>query len=193
MCREWEGDCLWGYFGWNSDNVMHVRLGFYKGDIFTQEPTMERDVWPVFELIRKINPDIITVALDPEASGPDTHYKVLQTITEAIKMFEKESSRSNLEILGYRNVWYRFHPSEAEIFVPVSLAESMASSTFFPVFSMSPSFSQPIVANATNDDRIPKKRIILNFFTAHLLSMFAPGRKLQQLKHEPPTKIPHWN
>lgn len=121
MCREWEADCLWGYFGWNSDNVLHTRLGFYKGDIFTGEPTMERDVLPVLEIIREINPDIITVALDPEASGPDTHYKVLQTITEAIKMFEKESGRTDLEILGYRNVWYRFHPSEANIFVPVSL------------------------------------------------------------------------
>ncbi|MEK7400718.1 MAG: hypothetical protein AAB116_27550 [Candidatus Poribacteria bacterium] len=27
----------------------------------------------------------------------------------------------NIEILGYRNVWYRFHPSEANIYVPVSL------------------------------------------------------------------------
>jgi len=31
------------------------------------------------------NPDIVTCALDPEASGPDTHYKVLQAISEATK------------------------------------------------------------------------------------------------------------
>lgn len=121
MCREWEADCLWGYFGWNSDNVMHLRLGFYKGEIFTEAPTAERDAKPVFEEIREINPDVITVALDPEASGPDTHYKVLQAITAAIKMYEKESGRSDIEILGYRNVWYRFHPSEADIIIPVSL------------------------------------------------------------------------
>jgi len=120
-CREWEADCLWGYFGWNSDNVLHLRLGFYKGDIFTGEPTIRRDVLPVYEILRKINPDIITVAFDPEASGPDTHYKVLQAITEAIKMFEKKHDRPDLEILGYRNVWYRFHPGEADMFVPVSL------------------------------------------------------------------------
>jgi glucosamine-6-phosphate deaminase len=121
MCREWEGDCLWGYFGWNSHSVHHLRLGFYKGDIFSEEPTIERDVRPVLESIRKTKPDVITVALDPEASGPDTHYKVLQAITEALKIYEKESGRSDLEIIGYRNVWYRFHPSEANIFVPVSL------------------------------------------------------------------------
>jgi glucosamine-6-phosphate deaminase len=121
MCREWEADCLWGYFGWHSDSVLHLRLGFYKGDIFTEEPTVERDVVPVLETLKNIKPNIVSVALDPEASGPDTHYKVLQVLTEALKIHEKESGDSDLEILGYRNVWYRFHPSEANVFVPVSL------------------------------------------------------------------------
>ncbi|MFQ5639375.1 MAG: glucosamine-6-phosphate deaminase, partial [bacterium] len=99
----------------------HLRLGFYKGDIFTEEPTVERDVSPIVNLLKQIKPDIISVALDPEASGPDTHYKALQATTEALKIYEKKTERSDLEILGYRNVWYRFHPSEADIFVPVSL------------------------------------------------------------------------
>ncbi|MFQ5604404.1 MAG: glucosamine-6-phosphate deaminase [bacterium] len=121
MCREFEADCLWGYFGWHSESVFHLRLGFYQGDIFTEEPTLKRDVAPVLEMLRQVRPDIISVALDPEASGPDTHYKVLQIMTEALKMYEAESGRSDLVILGYRNVWYRFHPCEADIFVPVSL------------------------------------------------------------------------
>lgn len=121
MCREWESDCLWGYFGWHSDSVYHLRLGFYRGDIFTEEPTVERDVLPIVQILRKTKPDVLTLAFDPEASGPDTHYKVLQTITEALKMYQKEYDCSNMEILGYRNVWYRFHPSEVDIMVPVSL------------------------------------------------------------------------
>ena len=121
MCREWEADCLWGYFGWSGESVRHLRLGFYTGEIFTEEPTVSRDVAPVLKLLEEINPDVITLALDPEASGPDTHYKVLQTVTEAIHLYEQSSGRKDLRILGYRNVWYRFHPSEADIFVPVSL------------------------------------------------------------------------
>ena len=121
MVREWEADCLWGYFGWHSQSVHHLRLGFYKGDIFTEEPTLKRDVAPILRLLREIKPDIVSVALDPEASGPDTHYKVLQATAEALKIYERESERSDLQILGYRNVWYRFHPSEADIVVPVSL------------------------------------------------------------------------
>lgn len=121
MCREWEAECLWGYFGWSLDNVLHLRLGFYTGDIFTEEPTVDRDVLPILEQLRRIQPDVVTVAFDPEASGPDTHYKVLQAITEALKRYEQESGRSDIKVWGYRNVWYRFHPAEANIYVPVSL------------------------------------------------------------------------
>jgi glucosamine-6-phosphate deaminase len=135
MCREWESDCLWGYFGWNADSVHHMRLGFYSGDIFTEEPTLERDVVPVLDLLRRVNPDVVTVALDPEASGPDTHYKVMQAISEALKLYERQTGRHDIEVLGYRNVWYRFHPSEANLFVPVSLMMfSLQQSAFMHTF-----------------------------------------------------------
>jgi len=121
MCREWEAECLWGYFGWKGESVRHLRLGFYTGDIFTDEPTRDRDIPPVMKLLRDVNPDVVTLALDPEASGPDTHYKVLQAISEALHLYEQETGRSGITVLGYRNVWYRFHPAEADLFVPVSL------------------------------------------------------------------------
>ena len=121
MSREYEAECLWGYFGWSCEYVRHLRLGFYTGDIFTEEPTVDRDVLPVLSLLKEVQPDVVTVALDPEASGPDTHYKVLQAISEALKRYQHESGRSDIKVWGYRNVWYRFHPSEANIFVPVSL------------------------------------------------------------------------
>jgi glucosamine-6-phosphate deaminase len=121
MCREWEAECLWGYYGWNCDNVTHLRLGFYTGDVFTPQPTQKRDVLPILQHLKKVQPDVMTVALDPEASGPDTHYKVLQAVSEALQMYQKETGRTDIKIWGYRNVWYRFAPSEANIFVPVSL------------------------------------------------------------------------
>ena len=121
MIREWEADCLWGYLGFDSSSVKHLRLGFYKGKIFPDEPRIDRDVPPVLQLLKNLNPDIVTVAFDPESSGPDTHYKVLQVMAESLRIYEKETGRSDVEILGYRNVWYRFHPSEANLYVPVSL------------------------------------------------------------------------
>ena len=117
MLREWEADILWGYFGFGCESVLHSRLGFYKGDIFTEEPTVNRDVLPVLEVLKKVQPSVVTVAFDPEGSGPDTHYKVLQAISAALKMYVEETGRQDIKVWGYRNVWYRYHPAEANLFI----------------------------------------------------------------------------
>ena len=121
MVREYESECLWGYFGWNSASIEHLRLGFYKGEIFTEDPSMRRDVVPVLDLLRRVEPDVVTVAFDPEASGPDTHYKVLQSIAEALRLYREETGREDIQVWGYRNVWYRFDATEADLYIPVSL------------------------------------------------------------------------
>jgi len=135
MFREWEAETLWGYFGWRCENVSHLRLGFYTGDIFTQEPTMERDVPPVLKLLEDTRPDIVAVALDPEASGPDTHYKVMQATSAALNVYSEKTGRKDLTIWGYRNVWFRYQPHEADLFVPVSLNSfAMMDSSFLNTF-----------------------------------------------------------
>ena len=125
MVREFEEELVWAHFGVPIKNIHHLRLGFYKGDIFTEQPERGRDVEPVLNQLRRIDPDIISLALDPEGSGPDTHYKVLQAIAAAVKEWGREKDLSGLRVMGYRNVWYRFHPSEVNTIVPVSL-NSMA-------------------------------------------------------------------
>ena len=123
--REWEADLVWGHYGTPIKNVHHLRLGFYKGDIFTEDPTMDRDVQPILKYMEKIRPTVVTLALDPEASGPDTHYKVMQAVAEAIRLYKERHPDAPLRIWGYRNVWFKFQPTDANIFVPVSL-NSMA-------------------------------------------------------------------
>jgi glucosamine-6-phosphate deaminase len=125
MLREWEEELMWAYYGFSTKDISHLRLGFYKGNIFTENPETQRDVIPIVELLKKIKPTIVTVALDPEGSGPDTHYKVLQAVSEALRIYVKETGTTNIKVWGYRNVWYRFHPAEANIYIPVSL-NSMA-------------------------------------------------------------------
>ncbi len=121
MIREFEEELVWAHFGVQLTNVHHLRLGFYTGDIFTELPERQRDVQPILKLLNETNPSVISLALDPEGSGPDTHYKVLQAIAEAIRLWKKTKDLSNLRIWGYRNVWYKFHPSEVNVIVPVSL------------------------------------------------------------------------
>ena len=131
MIREFEEELVWANYGVRVKDVHHLRLGFYKGDIFTEEPEQARDVTPVLDHLIDINPTVISLALDPEGSGPDTHYKVLQTIAEAVRQWQEHSDLSHLRVWGYRNVWYTFDLAEADIIVPVTL-NSMAimNSTF---------------------------------------------------------------
>ena len=121
MIREFEEELVWACFGIQTKNVHHLRLGFYTGDVFTEQPKLDRDVEPILEELREIKPTVVSLAFDPEGSGPDTHYKVLQVIAEALRMWSKEEDLSKLRVWGYRNVWYRFHPAEANRIVPVSL------------------------------------------------------------------------
>lgn len=123
MIREFEEDLVWAHFGIPGTNVEHLRLGFYKGDIFTEQPEKKRDVLPILEQFKRINPNVISLAFDPEGSGPDTHYKVLQAIAEGLRMWSEEKDLSDIRIWGYRNVWYRFDIEEANIIIPVSLNE----------------------------------------------------------------------
>lgn len=144
MQREWEAEILWGYYGFSVEDVSHLRLGFYKGDIFTEQPDITRDVVPIVNLLKKIKPTVVTVALDPEGSGPDTHYKVLQAISSALKIYEKETGISDIKVWGYRNVWFRFHPAEANIYVPISLNSfAIAENTFMKSFSSQSNASFP--------------------------------------------------
>lgn len=121
MIREFEEELVWAHYGVQVKNIHHLRLGFYTGDIFTEQPDVARDVQPVLDLLRSVKPTVVSLAFDPEGSGPDTHYKVLQTIAEALRLWSKEEDLSKLRIWGYRNIWYRFHPAEADVLVPVSL------------------------------------------------------------------------
>ena len=119
--REFEEELVWANLGVQEKDVSHLRLGFYTGDIFTEQPEVVRDVEPVLAELKQLKPTVITLALDPEGSGPDTHYKVLQTIAEAVRQWQQEADLSGLRIWGYRNVWYRFNVASADMIIPVSL------------------------------------------------------------------------
>ncbi|OPZ08968.1 MAG: glucosamine-6-phosphate deaminase-like protein [candidate division BRC1 bacterium ADurb.BinA364] len=120
MQREYEEELIWGYVGAAPNSVHHLRLGFYTGDIFTESPTIERDVKPVLALLAQLKPTLVSVALDPEGAGPDTHYKTLQVVHEALMRYRRETGESP-SVLGYRNVWRRFHPAEANMYIPATL------------------------------------------------------------------------
>ena len=117
--REFEEELVWAYAGTRLSHIHHLRLGLYgSNDGF---PNLERDVVPILDQLRALKPTTITVAIDPVSLGPNTHYKVMQSIAEAVRLWNEEENCKNLKIIGYRNVWSTFHPDESNMYVPVSL------------------------------------------------------------------------
>lgn len=119
--REFEEELLWAYMGVPVKNIHHLRLGFYQSALFEEGPNVERDVMPILQQLRTLNPSVLAVVVDPEGIGPDTHYKVLQSVAKAVELWSREADLSQLKIWGYRNVWFTFHLAEANALVPVSL------------------------------------------------------------------------
>jgi len=179
MIREFEEELVWAHFGVQVKNVHHLRLGFYTGDIFTEQPDKDRDVEPIVELFNKVKPTKISLTLDPEGSGPDTHYKVLQATAAAVKKWSEEHDTSELRIIGYRNVWFKFEPHEVNVIVPVSLGDmSVMEDSFancymsqvnasFPSYSHNGKFST--VAKRIWVDQLDSIQLLLgkNYFYQH--------------------------
>ena len=149
--REFEEELVWAYAGTALDHIHHLRLGLYESKSEVPEPAApeqgrrvegptpekpiqvkpafrqaqgpnySRDVLPILNQLRELKPTVISVAIDSEGQGPNTHYKVMQSIAEAVRLWGEEADLSKLRIFGYRNVWSTFHPAEANVYVPVSL------------------------------------------------------------------------
>jgi len=142
--REWEVELLWAYFGIESSAIRPLRLGFYTGDIFSPEPEKDRDAGPIYEYVKKVKPGVVTVAFDPEGSGPDTHYKALRAVASALNRYAEQDGATDVRVWGYRNVWYTFSPAEANLYVPVSLNSiSMLDTAFSTCFASQRSASFP--------------------------------------------------
>lgn len=119
--REFEAELVWAHFGLDTGHVNHLRLPFYSDDIFPHYPDFDHDVKPVLELLKRIRPTIVSLALDPEGSGPDTHFKTLIALSRAIDMYHELYPDIDLHIWGYRNVWSKFGIDEVNTMIPISL------------------------------------------------------------------------
>ena len=121
--REFEEELVWAYAGTSLSHIHHLRLGLYEDNAVhrqAQDP-LDSDVQTILNQLRELKPTVITVAIDYEGLGPNTHYKVMQAIAEAVRLWGEEADLMDLKIFGYRNVWSTFHPAEANVYVPVSL------------------------------------------------------------------------
>ena len=145
--RESEVDRVWALSKMPMNRIHHMRSEFYTDDFFCPMPSLEGDAMPFANLIRARQPDLVTVAFDPEGTGPDTHYKVLQVVSAGLKisMQRGDFQDSRLPMIwGYRNVWFVFAPWECNVMIPVSEADlQLMHETFMSCFTTQKEASFP--------------------------------------------------
>jgi len=144
--RESEVDRVWALSNMPMNRVHHMRSEFYTDDFFCPMPSLEGDAMPFANLVRARQPELLTVAFDPEGTGPDTHYKVLQVVAAGLKI---SMQRGDLHsggpmIWGYRNVWFVFAPWECNLMIPVSESDlQLMHDTFMSCFTTQKEASFP--------------------------------------------------
>lgn len=144
--RETEVDRVWALSKMPMNRIHHLRSKFYTDDFFTPMPSLEDDAMPMANLIKARQPNLLTVAFDPEGTGPDTHYKVLQVVAAGLRIALNRNDLLNPNPLvwGYRNVWFTFTPSDATIMIPVSASDlDLMHDTFMSCFTTQKTASFP--------------------------------------------------
>jgi glucosamine-6-phosphate deaminase len=128
---------VWALSSIPNNRVYHLRSKFYTDDFFTPLPSLEEDALPVANLIRSLQPSVITVAFDPEGTGPDTHYKVLQVVAAGLRVALARGDLLKPPVVwGYRNVWFVFEPADATLLIPVSSKDlDLMHDTFMSCFT----------------------------------------------------------
>jgi len=152
------------------NRIHHMRSKFYNDDFFTAMPSLTDDALPMANLIKARQPEIITVAFDPEGTGPDTHYKVLLVVAAGLRISKtrKDLANANPIVWGYRNVWFVFTPSDTTLMIPGSEADlDLMHDTFMSSFTTqkaasfpSPYYEGPFSAWARSLQREQKKILV---------------------------------
>ena len=113
--REFEAESMWYSRGVKTEDIHHLHLPFYSDKTFPTYPD-KQDIEPIIYLLTEIQPDIVTVCLDPEGSGPGTHFKCLLAMYKAMETYYTLGCYTKRpRIWGYRNVWSRFTINDAPL------------------------------------------------------------------------------
>ncbi len=115
--QEWSSDCLWTSFGCRGRDVQ-----YFGGTAVARQ---------LGETLRTLSPDIITLPLDLDGSGPAPLFETLAEVFPVIADYQAsrrsaEPSWPGLRIVGYRMPGTTGTPIEADVFVPVSIADLAA-------------------------------------------------------------------
>ncbi|MDP3788508.1 MAG: PIG-L family deacetylase [Candidatus Chromulinivorax sp.] len=119
--REAESEKKWALAG-GQDHIIikHVRAEFYEVNEQDMDDAMQRDVQRMVAYLNAVQPDIITMLVDPIGIGPASHHRTEFILRAAIAQCHFSQ---HVTIIGYRNVWSTFTCNEASMIVLVTQGE----------------------------------------------------------------------
>lgn len=127
--RELESEKKWMLCAGDAVAVQHARAEFYEqNNAADLEVAMQRDIARIVDYLQVVQPDIITMLVDPADIGPSTHHRSQQVLTEAIARY---NSHKKITVLGYRNIWSSFSVEEASMIIPITQAELKQTESMF--------------------------------------------------------------
>ena len=89
---------------------------------------------------------VVHICTDPEGTGPDTHYKVLQVVAAGLRIAcdRDDLDNANPIIWGYRNVWFVFTPTDTTLMIPCTQNDlDLMHETFMSCFTTQKAASFP--------------------------------------------------
>ena len=117
--RESESEKKWALCAGDAVRIKHLRAEFYEqSDELAMAAAMQRDMQRIVTYLQEVQPDIITMLVDPVGIGPTTHNRSQQVLMAAIQQWGRP-----VTILGYRNIWSSFSLQETCLIIPVTQAE----------------------------------------------------------------------
>ena len=138
--RELESEKKWLLCAGDAMTVKHLRAEFYEqvDNAARLASAMQRDVQRIVDYLQIVQPDIITMLVDPIDIGPSTHHRSQKVMTQAIAQWQALKNCSSqsgddrtVTILGYRNIWSSFSLEQASMIIPVTPAELKQTESVF--------------------------------------------------------------
>ncbi len=118
--REDESARKWQQVAGDRVQIKNLRASFYDAIDEDYEQIVESDIQRIVDYLHVVQPDIVTVLIDPVGIGPATHHRSQQVIMQALARY---NSPKPIEIIGYRNVWSSFSLDDTDMVVPVTQNE----------------------------------------------------------------------
>ena len=118
--REDESARKWQQVAGDRVQIKNLRASFYDAIDEDYEQIVESDIQRIVDYLHVVQPDIVTVLVDPVGIGPTTHHRSQEVIMQALARY---NSPKPIEIIGYRNVWSSFSLEKVDMIIPVTQDE----------------------------------------------------------------------